>query len=241
MHDWFRTIFLCALCSVVGYEAWTVGESLKQITAGSPKVVTSLDTTLQQINAPCIGFHGSVTCGPLAQLSQTEKNLGILAGQATEQVKQSAVLVNAAATAIRTTSAKINDLADAGTGLLVAGTGTVTQAQADLVTLNGSIAATAPLITNSAATVTDLDDFLRRNAAHFDSTLANVDQLSGSGAKIGNDLYIYSHPILNPDPCKTRRCAFGRFFTDLEGGLRVGAAGADLYHAFQPLGVRIQK
>ena len=67
-------------------------------------------------------------------------------------------------TGLQTTSVKLNGTADALTGLLHAGTGTVTQAQADLVTLNDSLAATKPLIQHSDLAV-----------QHFDALVSSKD------------------------------------------------------------------
>lgn len=70
------------------------------------------NTTLDEINAPCTSFHGSATCGPIAQLSQTEKNIGILAGQGALQVKQNGALLTTAGDSVISVSSHLNDAVD---------------------------------------------------------------------------------------------------------------------------------
>jgi hypothetical protein len=73
--------------------------------------VGTVNDTLASLNAPCKDFQGDWVCGPIPQLSQTEKNIGILAAKSAQQVRQSASLVNASTAAIQKT-------ADAATRLL---------------------------------------------------------------------------------------------------------------------------
>ena len=116
-----------------------------------------LNATLDAINAPCVGFHGSVTCGPLAQLSQTEKNVGILAGQAALQVRQSATLVNAASEAVTSATADVHTMAVAGTETLGEGKRTLASFQ--------------PL----AASLTRTADASTLTVQHFDALVQSPD------------------------------------------------------------------
>lgn len=109
-----------------------------------------LSATLDAVNAPCKGYHGSVTCGPIAQLSQTEKNIGILAAQSALQVKQSSTLVNAAATSI-------TGVADQAKITLAAASGTAQEATTALGTMNQTIAQAQPLLGASTTLLTRTD------------------------------------------------------------------------------------
>jgi hypothetical protein len=113
--------------------------------------------TLDAINAPCVGFHGSVTCGPLAQLSQTEKNVGILAGQAALQVKQSATLVDSASAAVTSATADVHRMALAGTETLTEGKRTIAAAQPLLASLTRTSDASTLAIQHFDALVTSKD------------------------------------------------------------------------------------
>lgn len=146
----------------------------------------SANQTVAALNAPCVGFHGSETCGVLAQASQTTKNLGIVAGLAAQQVKQSATLINAstgavnsAADAVRTLSERANQTADAVTTLLGTANTTVAAAQAPINALT-------PLLGHSDAAVSDLDALLKDEALH--QTIVNVDLTTASMAGVTGDL-----------------------------------------------------
>ena len=133
------------------------------------KTVDKANSTLDAINAPCTGFHGSVTCGPLAQLSQTEKNVGILAGQSALQVRQTGALVTAVAQnldtvgdSVKQTAAHLNKTADAATEL--------TQGLADRVP--ATLDTANSLLRHSDAAMGDLDALLKDHAIH--ETLDNL-------------------------------------------------------------------
>jgi len=121
--------------------------------------IDGVNKTLATVNAPCTGFHGSVTCGPIAQMSQTTKNIGILAAQGAEQVKQTgAVLTSAAGTiqnvggAVTGTLTHVNTATDALTG-------TADAASKSLTTLSTHI---NPAIDTANATIGDAGAAIRK-------------------------------------------------------------------------------
>ncbi|MBU6232613.1 hypothetical protein KGP36_08370 [Patescibacteria group bacterium] len=118
--------------------------------------------TLDAINAPCTGFHGSETCGVLAQAAQTEKNVGILAGQSALQVKQSAKLVDSATVAVSSAAQDVH-------GMSVAVAGTASEATGTLHEATESIAAFQPL----AASLTRTTDASTRAVQDFDDLVKN--------------------------------------------------------------------
>ena len=110
---------VCALCWQTARQEQAIGDAATALRQSMPdlrgveKTVEKASSTLDAINAPCVGFHGSVTCGPIAQLSQTAKNVGIVAGLSAQQVKQSGVLIDSAAKSVTEVSAHVNRTADA--------------------------------------------------------------------------------------------------------------------------------
>jgi hypothetical protein len=180
--------FLC----VSGWQVWRVGSTIDAANGAIVQVdgtVATLNGTLAALNAPCTGFHGSVTCGPIAQLSQTEKNVGIMAGQGALQIKQSAVLVQSAARAVQSASADIHNTSLALAGTANAATGALKQGQTDLSTMNDSLAATKPLIEASTLTVQHYDalsPFLKDIAANGQSMTFHFNAIAGDGQKIAD-------------------------------------------------------
>ncbi len=172
---------ILALCAIA-WGAWRVGllaDSVKMpdLSATVAKADSTLDVagaTFASLSGPCKDFQGDYICPPLTQLSQTEKNIGILAGQSALQVKQTGALVTA-------TAQNLNTVGDSVKQVATAATGTLQQARTDLVTADGTIAAAKPVLVNLAATESDLDGILSENRAHIASTLANVDGITANG------------------------------------------------------------
>ena len=162
-------------------------EQLKQSAA-------AINSPLGAINAPCVGFHGSVTCGPIAQLSQTAKNVGIVAGQSALQVKQSGVLIDAAAKSVTEVSAHVNRTADALTQTAQGATDTLAEGRR-------TIAAAQPVLAAFTRDGDDLHELLKSHA--IDQTLTSVASMTESGAGIlanGKTVsdkitYDFTHPV----------------------------------------------
>jgi ABC-type transporter Mla subunit MlaD len=74
----------------------------------------------------------------------------------------------------------ISKTADTASGTLQAATDTLNTFPPLVESARGTLDA-------GPSTVTDLDAFLKRNAMHFDSTLANVDGISSQGVGILTD------------------------------------------------------
>jgi hypothetical protein len=135
-----------------------INSTLDSLVGVGPKAMATLDT----INAPCTDFHGDYSCGALAQLSQTEKNFGIVAALSAEQVKQSGQLITGAVSNMNEVGSHVSEVADVLKGTATAATGTIDQAHTDLATLDTSLAEVPPLVTHldTMATTgnTSLDD-----------------------------------------------------------------------------------
>src|SRR6202021_846040 len=70
--------------------------------------VALVNKTITTVNSPCTSFHGRVSCGVLSQMSQTEKNVGILAAQGAEQVKQNGQLVQTTTQSLNAVTLTVN-------------------------------------------------------------------------------------------------------------------------------------
>jgi hypothetical protein len=180
-------IALVALTGVGGYLVYPhVTALLDRYQQAAPSagkadaVLDNVNATVSALNGPCKDFQGDYICPPLTQLSQTEKNIGILAGRSAQQVQQTGTLVTAVAHNLDTVGDSVKTVADKLSGAATAATGTLEQAQTDLATLDGSIAATKPLLSHADAAVSDLDAILADNRTHIASTLANVDGMTGN-------------------------------------------------------------
>lgn len=145
--------------------------------------------TLAALNGPCKDIQGDYVCPPLTQLSQTEKNVGILAAQSAVQVKQTGALItatannmNAVGDSVKGVASHLDTTADALTGTAQGATQTLAAASTDLKTLDTSLTAFPPLLERSTATVGDLDALLKDKAVY--RTLDNVQSMTSSGSAI---------------------------------------------------------
>jgi len=187
-----RTLLLAALSVSGCWAFWRIGlaadaaeASISQLIQNISTVTGRMSTTLDAINAPCAGFHGSVTCGPLAQLSQTEKNVGILAGKSAQQVQQTGVLVTAVAhnldtvgESVKQTASHLNKTADAATGTLDAGTKTIQTANTRL----------GPLMDAWTAPAVNLDAMIRENSPSVRRVLVSAADFTDNASGISGDL-----------------------------------------------------
>jgi hypothetical protein len=191
MFRWFTVFCACTLAIVAAFFCWgiyatvgverelaeesksaiaVIGEhaatALDQVTYSADQVAGKVGGVVDAIKAPCAGFHGSVTCGPLAQLSQTEKNIGIVAGQSALQVKQSGKLIDASAASIQDVAGHLNKTADGVTTLLAQ--------------MNDAQTGLTPTLGAYRDAGVSLNDLLKRKA--IAETIDNVDRLSAAAA-----------------------------------------------------------
>ena len=159
--------------------------------------VKGANQTIAKVNAPCTDFHGDYTCGPIEQLSQMEKNFGIVAGKTAEQVQQSGQLVTGAVVNMNDVAVHIKKLIDALTGTAGAftdtaksGTKVLDQAATDLKSAQPTIAATKPLVAASTETVQntnklvigmtpDMTRFMKSSADGMDKMNVGLTQFNG--------------------------------------------------------------
>ena len=207
-----ETLCLLTVAGSAAFFAWDMHQTqVVTRTAIYNVSVTAFNAgaTVGALTGPCVDIQGDYICPPLTQLSQTEKNIGILAARSAQQVQQTATLVNAAAATLTDTGNSVKQVAGSLSGTAQAATATLTQAQTDLRTGNEAIAAFQPLITDSGATVHDLDT--RINDPHITLLLTHFAGMSASGDATLADFHAWSHPFLNPDPCQGFKCDLKRY------------------------------
>lgn len=142
-----------AFMSVILYRNRTV--DLNATVTNLNTLVARGSATLDAVNAPCGSFHGSATCGPLAQLSQTEKNFGIVAGQTALEVRQSGLIVTTAADNMNQIGVRVGAAVD-------------------------QIGGTAK---SATATIDAGRDYFVKKQPDFDLLLSHVDDITVSGNK----------------------------------------------------------
>jgi hypothetical protein len=87
---------------------------------------------------------------------------------------------------------------------------------------------------------TNLDQFLKlQQSPDLARAISGGAEFAGNLGRISGDLYVYSHPILNPAPCTTAGCRTKRVLTTAAWWLGTGADAAQLSRAFAPLKVRV--
>jgi hypothetical protein len=157
--------------------------------------VTAGNDLLAALNAPCKDFQGDYICGPIPQLSQTEKNIGILAGKSAQQVQQTATLVNASAATIKDAGDSVKKVATALAGTAQQATDTLAAARDDLTAAKPSLDALPPLVSHADATVSDLDAILTDNKIRIGLTIAetanlttNLSGIAANGRKVSDKL-----------------------------------------------------
>ena len=153
----------------------------------------STSRVLADLNAPCVGFHGSVTCGALAQLSQTTKDIGILAAQSALQVRQTGALITATAQNLNTVgesvkiaASHLSGTADALTGTANAATGTAQAATKALGTLNTTIGGFSPILTDSDTLLKTFN--ARISDPNIDKIIGNTEGITGHVDAVAGDL-----------------------------------------------------
>lgn len=242
-------LLVVSICAVgaVGWAAWRVGTLADSVKVPDlSATVAKANGTLDAVNSPCAtdaekAAHRDHPCGTLANLNKLVVKIGDLAVTSQRQVAQTDQLVTATARNLDSVGSSVRDVATKLSGTATAATDALQQARTDLVTADGTIAAAKPVLVNLAATESDLDAAVVKNREGVASLIANGVTISGEVAGMSTDLHHYTHPILNPDPCKTKKCVAGRVAGRIESLLGV----ADTLHGaetlFTPLKVKVGK
>lgn len=160
-------------------------------------------------------------------------------GQATA-IEKTASEAQGAFAATGKAVSSIQGAADAGKGLLASAT-TTTDALPPLVST----------LRVNLEHLTPLEDASTQAVSHFDALLQSKslsDALDGLGGtaenakKISGDLYVWSHPLLNPEPCRTKSCTFNRrVMKPIEALTGFGSQAYQFSNFFTPLRVQVQR
>ncbi|MGO8792920.1 MAG: hypothetical protein ACLQVL_36795 [Terriglobia bacterium] len=241
----FRIAFLCFVAGGLFFlypHVTALLDSYQQAAPSSGKA----DAVLDKVNRPCATEAEKAAgkdhpCGTLANIDKAVVKVGDLLVTSQRQEQDVAKAAQANMGAVNDLAGHLNTVADKLSGTATAATGTLQQAQTDLATLDGSIAATKPLLTHADAAVSDLDAAVNENRKRIALGLDNLNVISGQTALITTDVHHYTHPILNPDPCTTRKCRAGRLFGAAEGYLGFAGLVDSAKNLFTPLPVKVTK
>jgi hypothetical protein len=184
------------------------------LTAAGLKTLDGVNETLAEINAPCTSFHGSVSCGPIAQLSQTEKDVGILAAQGALQVKQTHDLILATTrnldevgASVKKVSGHLSQTADALSETAQQASTSVQGVETHLTPVLDSTAGALDAATGRINALADTQTALNRSIDHADAlitnptipeTLANVQNITAQTAIITTDAKVYEERFVYP-------------------------------------------
>lgn len=210
-----------------------ITDAANQSKTGIVQTLGKVNDTLDALNKPCKDIHGDIICGPIPQLSQTEKNIGILAAQGAEQTKQSAVIIKATTQAVNDASAEIKASLAPLPRAITAATGALDKAQT-------TIAAFQPVPGHIDGAVDSFNKLLQ--SPDLTGMLKHGNEITGNAALITGDFYHFEKPILNPVPCKTKRCKFSRFMkSELPWWIDLGAKSEQLSQWWKAIPVRLTK
>jgi methyl-accepting chemotaxis protein len=163
------------LLAVAGSAAFFAWDS-HQTQVITRQAVAGVKNTLVNVNRPCKGPAGPDACGTLAEINKATIQVGDILKTSQMQEKDTARAAQQTMTAVDQMAAHADALTDSLSGTANAATGALTQAQTDLRTLDGTIAAAQPLLAAYTASGYDLDALLKDKSIH--RTIDNVDRLS---------------------------------------------------------------
>jgi hypothetical protein len=207
---------------------WPVHGAIKTNSAGSAAVLAKAGTALDTINAPPHDDGHQIVYGTLAGIDQTTKNIGILAAQGAEQVKQSATLIqatthnlDAVGTAVTGTMSHLNTASDQIAGVARTANGSLATLTAgvtpilthvDAATVNAGAAIKGFLPVEAAATksATDLDTLMAGPITTDATNVGTITYHLGNMAAVSDAKY---SEFMNPPPCHNWKCHFSQGLT----------------------------
>jgi hypothetical protein len=196
-----------------------------------------LNKSLATVNQPCIGDE---PCrGTLGLINKTVAKVGDVI--VTTQTQERAITPHtvAAMDTLNASAAKLGATAEALTGTAQGATQGLKALTDEELALQEPTRAAAGLLTRGTAAVNDFDSLISDPAIR--EGLDAGSQTAVHIAGITGDLQVYAHPILNPTPCKTRKCTAGRVVSKTLGALSILATGANATEPFRALKVKVAK
>lgn len=133
----------------------------------------------------------------------------------------------------------VKTTADGAADLLASTKGTTDKLPPLVGDLRAALQGIPPIELQAQSTLSDFDKLLASKS--LSDAIAGVASTTQNTGKISGDLYVYAHPILNPDPCTTTAC---RWKKGLAIAGSVAGFGSNLYGAkslITPLSVKVKK
>ena len=202
------------------------GELLAKINA-----VIDAQTASCAGNGPCKSIVGN--------LNKTAVKVQDISVTTQRQVQQSSKLVNAASQSLAQTSQSIATVTATIPPVASQAVDTLQTARSvmrDLQPLERSLAEDSVALHQA---ITDTDKLIAN--PDIPETVDNVRATTKEFALISNDLHVYTHPYLNPDPCTNKKCRWGRILGKVGGYVALGAQAEQFGSFWKPLPVSIKK
>jgi hypothetical protein len=225
IQSWLLVAFAGIIALSVGVLCWRLDLAVNKWGNSAPGDLSKTAQTIKDADSGILDSTAAMRDLTIALLQPCPKpgkagNCGLI-----PQLRQIAPPAIQAVNSLNTAAGNLGDAATALKGTADAGSGTLTEAQTDLQTANGVIAGLKPLVGDSDASVKTFNAFI--GGPMFKTTLpdiaVNFDKGLVTGDAIAADAHVWSHPFLNPDPCKTRKCKFGRYvWPVIKTGLGIG-------------------
>ena len=181
-----ETLCLLAVALSAGFFAWDSHQTQVALRASIAPVgatVAGLNQTIDLVNQPCNSVDAKghlLPDGPICELDTAIHDIRKITTVSQQQVQQTGALVTATAHTLTTVGLSVQQTATALSGTATAATGTLQEGQRTL-------AAFQPVLGHADAAVADLDAALKADAGPFNATLVNVQNITGSTARITND------------------------------------------------------
>jgi uncharacterized protein YdbL (DUF1318 family) len=180
--------------------------------------VESTTALLDFVRRPCASVDAAghlLPDGPICELNQAIHDIRKITTASGKQVQQTGQLIDATARTMGTvgesvkgTAGHLNKTADAATGTLNAAADTLGEGKRTIAAAQPLLAQLTANGASLQATTDTLNDTLKRKAVG--EMLDNLAGITGHVDGMSSDLQVKLHPILNPDPCKTKGCTFNR-------------------------------
>jgi hypothetical protein len=256
MNRFWRTVLMRAainflspwtiVCALLALTLWRCLPYIESASYNLSLSAWSANQTVEALNAPCKDLQGDYECGPIRQLAQTEKNIGIVAAKAAQQVQQSATLINSSTAAIQQASQSVSGVAQHVQGTADAATGLMTSVKVDADTLQPTLLGLQRIPHDVDATSQGVNLTLQKFDALLDrpSIGQTLDGLGATSKNLGDisaDFQLRFHAILFPPPCRSFGCFLGqRLYPALKDGAELGSSAYQVSTWFRAIPIHVE-
>jgi hypothetical protein len=180
-------------------------------------IPAGVNTALDTINAPPRDDGHQMVYGTLSGISQTTKNIGILAAQGAEQIKQSGTLVAAAATTITMTGSHVNTTMDSLSGTADAASGSLTTLTAHITPAIDTANTTLGDVGTAITKFEPVEDSATKAVKDFDALVTGpvtdaTNQVALTGVQvtaIATDIHKEADSVTKPQPWWRKALGYG--------------------------------